>query len=184
MKLIPLLLALLWAVTLHAESSAAAAGTADVAGLRFTVPKNWVDAQPLSPVRAAQWSVPPLKGEGGYGEVVAFYFGPGQGGDTKANVDRWLSTMTQPDGTPAQGDVTVRKTNGFTITQVLILGTYTNAMAAPGIPPTPRPGYGLIGVVIERPEGSVFFRFTGPEALVKSQLVTFTKFIDTIKPAS
>jgi hypothetical protein len=154
----------------------------EIAGLKFTAPKAWIDAKPLSPMRIAQWTVPPLKG-GGSGEMVAFYFGPGQGGDTTANVDRWLTTMTTPEGTPAKGSITVRKVAGYTVTQLLVFGTYSNAMATPGVPPKPMPNYGLIGAVIERSEGPVFFRLTGPEALVKAQLVNFTQFIETMKPS-
>lgn len=154
----------------------------EIAGLKFTAPKTWVDTKPNSPMRIAQWTVPPLSG-GLPGEMVAFYFGPGQGGDTTANVDRWLTTMTTPEGTPAKGSITVRKVAGYTVTQLLVFGTYSNSMATPGVPPKPMANYGLIGAVIERSEGPVFFRLTGPEALVKAQLVNFTKFIETMKPS-
>lgn len=154
----------------------------EIAGLKFVAPKTWVDAKPLSPMRIAQWIVPALAG-GGAGEMVAFYFGPGQGGDTTANVDRWLTTMTTPEGTPAKGSITVRKVAGYTVTQLLVFGTYSNSMATPGVPPKPMANYGLIGAVVERSEGPIFFRLTGPEALVKAQLVNFTKFIETMKPS-
>ncbi len=182
MKQLSFVLVLFLTSFLQAETAHQSSDTVTVCGLSFVVPKTWVDAKPLNPVRARQWTVPALKSGGAPGEVVIFFFGAGQGGDTKSNIDRWLTNVTAPDGSPAQSDITMRSVNGFKITQLLVFGTYTNPMAAtPGMPATPKPGFGLIGAVIERPEGSFFFRFTGPEALIKSQLVPFTKFLDSVK---
>jgi hypothetical protein len=169
-------------LTFSGASLAWAQATVEIAGLQFTPPKTWVKQAPASSMRAAQWGVPAAKKTEASGEVVAFYFGPGQGGDTKANMDRWLSTMTTPQGTPAQGDITVRQLGSLQVTQLLVFGTYANSMASPGIPPKPLANWGLAGAIIDRAEGAIFFRLTGPEVLVKAQLVPFTKFVDSLKP--
>ena len=53
----------------------------------------------------------------------------------------------------------------------------------PGIPPAPRPNYGLVGCVVAGEQGNVYLRFTGPDVLIRSQLKNFRKFIDSAKSA-
>ena len=61
-------------------------------------------------------------------EVVFFYFGEGNGGGTKANVDRWLGQF-QDKSNPKVEDVRVGK---HTVTHVQVEGTYMSGM--PGRP--------------------------------------------------
>ncbi len=65
-------------------------GTA--ASLTYDAPKEWTSASAGSSMRLAQWRV------GEQSEVVIFYFGPGQGGSTEANIERWMGQFEQPDG--------------------------------------------------------------------------------------
>jgi hypothetical protein len=158
-------------------------GAVEVAGLDLAPPAKWESVAPSSSMRVAQWQVPPGKGKGDPGEAVIFYFGPGQGGDAPSNVNRWLSTLTLPSGGAVKGDVQTRKIQGINVTQVTAYGTYASGMPGAGLPPVPKRGYGLSGAILEGPQGSVFIRFTGPEALVKANLPAFTKFVDSAKPA-
>jgi len=48
-------------------------------------------------MRRAQYRI---DGPGGPAECVVFYFGPGQGGDARANVARWISQFRRADGKP------------------------------------------------------------------------------------
>jgi len=167
--------------SLLALAFSAGAEEVEVAGLALQTPKTWQVTPPASVMRAAQWTIA-NKGEGQSGEVVAFFFGPGAGGDAKANVARWSTTMTTPQGGPAVGQITSRKVgvNGsIAVTEIAIYGTYANTMAAPGLPATPLPNYGLIGVILDYPGGPLFLRLTGPEALVRRQLSVFTKFVNS-----
>jgi hypothetical protein len=151
-----------------------------LAGVTIPFPDTWESVTPSSSMRQGQWKIPPLKSGQDAGEMTAFYFGPGQGGDVQSNIDRWLRSLTQPDGSPIQGKTTTRKVNGLAITQVEGFGTFASGM--PGQPATPKAGYGLLGAIVEGPQGRVFFKLTGPAPLIESQRAAFTKAFDGAKP--
>jgi hypothetical protein len=153
-----------------------------VGNLEFTVPAKWKIEPVQSPARGGQWRVPPPKPDGEGGQVVAFYFGPGIGGSPTENVEAWIGTMFNAEGHPAAAEVKHRVAGGLKITQVVILGTYNQIVTLPGIPPAPKAGYGLVGTVIENPQGNIYWRLTGPEALVTASLGLFNKMIDSVKP--
>lgn len=163
------------ALSLQAETS--------VAGVTFKSHGSWQSATPTSAMRAAQWTIPPRKSGTDSGEVVLFYFGAGQGGDAQSNVQRWLKTMSAPTGGRAEGEMKERTVSGMKVTEVVVYGTYASGMPMSGVPPMPKAGYGLVGVIIEGPQGNLFIRLIGPEALVKAQLPAFRQFIDSAKVA-
>jgi hypothetical protein len=154
-----------------------------VADVQFVAPSSWSSETPASNMRAAQWSIHPLRKSEAAGEVVVFYFGLGQGGDAEANIQRWLGTMTTPKGGPVNGDVQKRTVNGLKVTEVTAYGTYASGMPMAGVPPVPKLNFGLVGAVIEGPQGNLFVRMTGPDRLVKAELPSFQKFIDSAKTA-
>jgi hypothetical protein len=153
-----------------------------VGDLKFIIPAKWKIEMVESPARGGQWHVPSLHGEGEGGEVVAFYFGPGVGGTARENVESWIGTMFNAEGNPAAAEVKHHVTGGFAITQVVLFGTYNQVVSLPGLPPEIKPNYGLLGAVIENPQGNIYWRFTGPEALITANLPLFNKVIDSVKP--
>ena len=153
-----------------------------VGNLKFTIPSRWKIEMVESPGRGGQWRVPPLRGEVEGGEFVAFYFGPGLGGTAKENIEAWISTMFNAEGNPAAAEVKHHVTAGFKISQVVIFGTYNQVISMPGVPPQPKANYGLLGAVIENPQGNIYWRFTGPEPLITANLPLFNKIIDSVKP--
>jgi hypothetical protein len=150
-----------------------------LAGLNFQFPDTWQSQPPSSSMRQGQWSVAPIRPGQDAGELTAFFFGTGQGGDVPSNINRWLRSLTQPDGSPVTGETTTRVVGGIAITQVEAYGTFASGM--PGQPATPKPAYGLLGAILEGPQGRVFFKLTGPAELVRSQREPFTKAIDSVK---
>jgi hypothetical protein len=153
-----------------------------VGNLIFTIPSKWKIEMVESPARGGQWRVPPLHGDGHGGEVVVFFFGPGIGGGWKENIEAWIGTMFNAAGHPAAAEVKHHTTGGFKISQVVIFGTYNQVVSLPGVPPVPKSNYGLLGAVIENPQGTIYWRFTGPEALITANLPLFNKVIDSVKP--
>jgi hypothetical protein len=132
----------------------------EAAGLRFSLPKTWVRVPAPSDVRAAQYRIP---GDGGEdGELILYYFGEGKGGGADDNLQRWYGQFTRPDGKPAKDAavVTMRTGGGLRVTAVDLEGTYT-AMAGPGQKADPKPGYRMLGAVIEGAHGPWFFKATG-----------------------
>jgi len=158
-----------------------------VGNLKFTIPSKWRIEMVESPARGGQWRVPPLHGEGEGGEVVVFYFGPPIGGTqiggtTKENIEAWIGTMFNAEGHPAAAEIKHHETGGLKISQVVIFGTYNRVVSLPGAPPVPKSNYGLLGAVIENPQGTIYWRFTGPEALITANLPLFNKVIDSVLP--
>ena len=140
-------------------------------GIKWSVPRAWSD-QPGSSMRVATYKVPGPKGADA-GEVAVFFFGPGQGGSVDANVERW---SRQFEGTP-RPERSQKRVNGLAITMVRLAGTYL----APGGPMMQsqgkRPGFRLLGVIIEAPEGLVFFKLTGPAATVGAAQADFDALV-------
>jgi len=153
-----------------------------VANLQFTVPSKWQSEPVDSPARAGQWLVPPLHGVGEGGEIAVFFFGPGDGGSAKENIESWIGTMFNAEGKPAAAEQKHHKTGGLDISQVVLFGTYNQNIPVPGIPPVSKPNYGLLGAVIENPKGNIYWRFTGPEPLITANMPLFNKIIDSVKP--
>ena len=160
-------------------TATAAAGTFEIAGLKLATPDSWKSVTPSSSIRAGQWAVPPAAAGQEGGEITAFYFGPGQGGDTQSNVNRWLASLKNPDGSPVGGKTSTRTVNGISVTQVEGFGTFASGM--PGQPAEPKENYGLLGGILEGPQGRVFLKLTGPAKLVESQRTAFTAALDSVK---
>lgn len=148
--------------------------TFKVSEFAFTRPAGWDWVESASPMRKAQLKVN-SEDKKTSAEVVFFHFGTGQGGDTKANVDRWLGQFQEPKEklNPRTADVAIA---GRKVTFVEADGTYMDG------PPlgqkTPRSGYTLLGAIMESDEGNVFIKFTGPAALAKTSHPAFRKMVE------
>lgn len=152
-----------------------------VAGLTFQAPSHWQSVTPSSPMRLAQWSVASSRAKEP-GEAAVFYFGNGQGGDTASNVQRWLRSISTPEGGRVDGVVTEKTSVGkLKVTEVVAYGTYTGGIPTQGAPPILKPGFGLVGVIVEGPQGNVFFRFTGPESVVKANLASIRELVSSVR---
>ena len=144
-------------------------------GVQWTVPARW-SAGAGSSMRVATYAIPAAKGSEP-GECAVFFFGPGQGGTLDANVERW---GRQFEGTPkpAQTATTVAS---LRVTRASVAGTYL----APGGPMMQstgtRPGYRLLGAIVEGPEGNVFFKLTGPAATVAAAAPDFEALIASLR---
>ncbi len=151
-----------------------------VGNLTFTIPARWQIEMVDGPARGGQWRVPPLHDGGDAGEVVAYFFGPGAGGSAEENIEAWIGTMSSPGGHPADKQWQYQA-GGLKVSQVVIFGTYNQVVGSPGIPPMPRPNYVLLGTVLDNAGGNIYWRFTGPEALVTAALPLFNKMIESVK---
>jgi hypothetical protein len=150
------------------------------AGLSWNAPSGWESQVPSSAMRRAQYRVP---GPGGDGECVVFYFGPGEGGDPKANALRWASQF-QPAGgvSPEQALKTGElKVGDIPVMTVEVAGTYIGGGAMMGGPSQPRPDYMLLGAVAEGPDANWFFKFTGPAKTVETQRAAFGELLKSLK---
>ena len=161
-------------------ASAASVFAESAAGVRWTAPASW-KAEAARPMRAATYSIPLAAGDQGIAECVVNYFGPGQGGGVEANIERWRGQLLGTDGKPAVAKIDKRTGRGVPITVIDTSGTYTGMGGPMMAGSKPVPGYRLIGAIVEGPEGSVFFKLTGPAKTIAAQQKTFEQLLASIQ---
>ncbi|MDH3251935.1 MAG: hypothetical protein OEM41_04035 [Ignavibacteria bacterium] len=146
------------------------------AGISWVVPSAWQEQGPRQ-MRVATYTVPAASADAEAGECAVFYFGSDQGGNVEMNIERWAS---QFEGSP-KPERSTKKVNGMGVAIVKIAGTFL----APGGPMMQSQGkkedFRLLGAIVDAPEGSVFFKFTGPTAVVSRAEKDFTSMIESIK---
>lgn len=148
----------------------------EVGPFKFTRPAewSWVPVPPaMQAMRKAQMSVPAKEG-GKPAEITFFFFGAGQGGGVKPNVDRWLGQF--PEKT-APEKIEEKEIGGIHVTFVSVEGTFSSGM--PTGPKTPMTGYALRGAILEHPQGAVFVKMTGPAPTVQAAQARFDEFVAT-----
>jgi hypothetical protein len=119
-------------------------------GMEWRVPAAWRTGEGNS-MRVATYLVDPE------GECAVFHFGANQGGELEDNIARWAGQF-EGSPTPTRSKLTV---DGMAITRVRIDGTFLSPgmdMQSTGS----KPGWRLLGAIVEGPNGSVFFKFFGP----------------------
>lgn len=148
-------------------------------GLSVALPAGWRSVPPSSSMRKAEYVLP---GQGrGDASLIAFYFGPDQGGSVEANIERWYGQFSQPDGRPTSEMARRREKQvaGMPATLVDISGTYTAGM---GSAQGPQPGFRMLGAILGTPAGSFFFKLVGPDQTVTRWASSFEEFIDSARP--
>lgn len=168
-----------------AYGSATAPTSSSVAGIAWTASEHW-EAQGARAMRAATYTI--RTNREGTAECAVYFFGTGQGGGVQANIDRWVNQFEQPDGTPSAGRATSSHSeqSGWPLTRVEVSGTYTAGMGPAGQTQgqEPQAGYKLLGAIIEGPQGAVFFKLTGPDAVVEDSRDEFDALLLSIRPAA
>jgi hypothetical protein len=150
-------------------SSAFPADSVKVGAFTFMVPEGWKKVTPSSPMRKAQLDI--VQGSA-KAEVTFFHFGAGQGGTAASNVTRWFA---QFPGSEEKRKTETVQVDSVRITFATTEGTFSSGM--PGGPATPMTGYALCGAILESPDGDVYVKMTGPEAIVKASTEAFKKMV-------
>jgi hypothetical protein len=150
--------------------------------LKMRVPGGWIEEGPSSSMRKGQFVLPRGEGDSSDGELVVFYFGQGQGGSAEANIDRWISQITQSNGSSSKAKAgTSRKTiSGLAVTVVDLSGDYHPLMMPGASSQEPKTGYRMIAAVVETSEGPWFFKLVGPEQTVAKWSASFDQFLNSI----
>ena len=159
--------------------TAGAAGPEGAAGgVRWTIPAAW-KAAPDRPMRVATYTIPGTAG-GETGECGVFFFGRGQGGSVQDNIERWKS---QFEPAPA-AKPTVRTVNSLKVHEIDISGTYLSPAGPMMQSQGKKPGWRLLGAIVEAPEGLVFFKCTGPAATVAKAEKDFQALVQSVTKAT
>ncbi|MBD3257136.1 hypothetical protein GF377_01790 [candidate division GN15 bacterium] len=154
-----------------------------LAGVTFTPPSEWRDLG-ASGMRKADYTFGPVGGDNDSASLAVYYFGPDNGGGIDANIDRWIGQMTMPDGGDPS-EAATRKTyevGGMTAHHVELSGIY-NVSSGPMMSgaTTPKDGYLMSAVVLEAPEGNVFFKLTGPETSARGMRKGFMSMLSQVE---
>lgn len=146
-------------------------------GLKWTAPPTW-KAQSERPMRVATYTVPKAAGDAEEGECAVFYFGAGQGGSVQANIERWYSQFESTAKPPAPRE---GKAGKHKVTYVEHSGAYKSGGPMMGTAATKKPGFHLLGAIVEGPQGNVFFKLTGPAKTVSAARASFEKMLQGIQ---
>lgn len=144
-----------------------------------TVPPSLVARPATSSMRLAEWSVSSTAGMSA--EVIVYYFGEGQGGSAEANIARWSSQFTRPDGGPVTPRVGTLDGTAFLTTIAEYEGAYQRSMGM-GSAATAEPGQALVAAVVETPRGNLFLQVFGDRAAVAEARSDFLEMVGSIRP--
>jgi hypothetical protein len=153
---------------------AAAAAWADTAaGIRWTVPNGWKSVD--RPMRVATYLISASAGDSEGGECTVFFFGSGQGGSVEANIQRWAAQFDLGGAKPVPKKRTI---NGLAVTTMEMEGTFL--AGAPMGPKVKKPGFRMLGAIVEAPDGTVFFKLTGPSKTVAASEAGFHSVLQSL----
>jgi hypothetical protein len=129
--------------------------------ITWTMPARCKAAPNPSSMRIATYVIPHAAADKDDAEMSVSQ----AGGGTAANLDRWVGQFDEPSKKTLKK--TERTAGGFKTTVVEIEGAFASGGMMGG-PPTTKPGWALVGAIVETPGMAHFFKLTGPAATVKS----------------
>ena len=155
-----------------------------IAGITFTPASQWEDFGP-SGMRAASYSYGPLEPDKDSATLTVFHFGKGQGGTIEANMDRWISQFSLPDGRdPATAAIRYdRQVAGYPAHVVTLFGIYNESVRPMSKEKVARQNYRLVAIIVEAPGGNVFFKLTGPDKTATIMIEAFITMINQVVKA-
>ena len=151
--------------------------------LKFDAPDGWVAKTPSSTMRVADFVLAKVASDTEDATLTLYFFGANQGGGVSANIDRWISQMTQPNG-KASKDVAKTSTmesHGLKISLIDLTGTYVAEVSPGATEHFNKPGFRLRAAVVETPGGPYYVKVIGPSATVAKWDAQFTAFMKSLK---
>lgn len=149
-------------------------------GVGWEAPEPFRPVPPSGNMRDAEYVFPEEEGEQP-ATLTVFFFGEGVGGSVRENITRWSSQITPPPGEQAQ--LSEREVEGLPVTVLDARGTYS-AQMGPGRGGPPQPGQRMLGAIVEGPEGPVFFKMVGGEAVMERAKPAFDRLVASFHPRS
>ena len=163
-----------------AAAAAVAAGAIEgaAAGVQWIAPASWKN-QPARSMRVATYEIPAAPGTES-GECGVFYFGQGKGGGVEDNIARWVGQF-EAAAPPKRETRTVHDLRVYTVD---VSGTYLASGGPMMQAQAKKPGYRLLGAIVEAPRGLVFFKCTGPAATIGKAQVDFQSLVGSLAKSS
>jgi hypothetical protein len=170
-------------LALLASAACGSGGGAPITLLEYeaVVPTSFVARPASSSMRLAEWSV--TRTDGTSAEVIVYYFGEGQGGSAEANIARWSSQFTSPEGGAVTPRVGTLDGTAFVTTVAEFEGAYARTIgpAGGGGGATAEPDQGLVAAVVETPRGNLFLQLFGDRAAVADARAEFMEMVGSIR---
>ena len=145
------------------------------AGLHWAMPVGW-HSEGARPMRAATYTVPAAPGDHDNAECGVYFFGAGQGGGIEANIERWKGQFHTADGKLAVARIAKRTVHDLAVTTIDTSGQYSGMGGPMGGGPE-KPGYRLLGAIVEGPGGHIFLKFTGPAKTIAANQPKFEQML-------
>jgi hypothetical protein len=145
-------------------------------GMKSKVPADWVSEPVTNSMRVLQFAVPVGEGSDAV-RFVVYYLGPRQGGSVEANLARWESQFSGPDGGEVEPRVSALEDAKLPATLIELEGSYARGV---GIGPQGEvlPGRMLLAAVVESSKGNLYPQLHGPASKVKDARAAFVAFIE------
>jgi hypothetical protein len=161
-------------------AAAAAVGAVEgaAAGVQWIAPASW-KALPARQMRVATYEIPAAPGSEA-GECGVFHFGEGKGGGVDDNIARWVGQFEA--AAPPKKET--RTVHGLRVHTVDVSGTYLNSGGPMMQSQGKKPGYRLLGAIVEAPRGLVFFKCTGPAATIGKAQADFQSLVASLAKSS
>ena len=161
-------------------NAAEALNTIEFLGLTSKLPASWIDEKPSSGMRLAQFRIPGSD-KNSHANLILFFFGQGQGGSAQANIARWQSQFSKPEGGAVEPAIEAMDVNGMPATVVEFRGDYARG-AGMGPVGTAAPDQILLASILESPQGNIYIQLHGPAATIAMHRESYMQFIRAIKP--
>jgi hypothetical protein len=145
------------------------------AGVTWNIPKAW-KVGPERQMRAATYLVDPQSGDAEGAECAVFYFGQGVGGDPESNIQRWLSQFEEPQTPKSEA----KEIGGIPVTLVQINGTYLAPSGPMMMSSGKKENFRLMGAIVMGPQGTVFFKMTGPVKTITASASAFDAMVGSL----
>lgn len=138
-------------------------------GVTHAPPKSWREQQ-AGAARLAQWEF----GKEDPATCTVLWFGKNGAGTVEANLIRWSEQIDGKEGTRS----TPKPGKGLKATMIEKSGTYVAEITPGSRQRHEKPGYRLIGCILETPDGPLYIRIVGPEATVAAERRTILAWIE------
>jgi len=156
------------------ETPTAAAGSSGARDVTWTKPSAWSSEPNATGMRKATYKVPRASGDADDATVSVIQ----AGGTIDANVERWYG---QFEGLHDRKRTQLR-VGPLQVTVVEAHGTYTGGGVMVGESPAPKPGWSLLGAIVETAPQPYFFKMLGPEKTVDAAKGDFQALLDSLAP--
>jgi hypothetical protein len=119
-------------------------------------------------------------------ELIIYYFGSSNPDDLQTNIKAWQEEIEPSPiltNRPTPTTTTRKIANYYTAHEIKLNGQLKIIAPYPSLPPITLPNYQLIGLIIEKPEGNLYLRLTGPTQSIDRFKKTWNDFISSIRLA-